>query len=918
MVQITSAETEKLARVIARYSPRATVSRSAGLLTAPNLQANTLRLDVLVHHAVAYCSGKTKPGYVELGRWLNDYLGNTRIAMLEDPVEDVFVSNVTTPDGNYRVFEGTWESNDYFLQVVVDSLKTHNAPPLCLDLLQSAYALLRLSDAVAERANLHRWEIAPSNPKGSMPIAPATNIKSRARTVTFTNDDLEKLGVSRKILSPFIFLEEEKVKLRNESTGHSSLERRPLVDFGDALVLSLPHAVSPAIRRFVLSQLRTAGHLQAFQDVLAACQASQLEDEGLWELKDDTEPLTLPAPDESPMPSLHAWLLKYDTNIYLHVVLLHDRLDWLEQEGLSNFLEYPDMERAALEKYLAKVSNYCKTLLDFSEGLTLLVVGGLGRGFMIDFDGWPDNGWRWSAIRVSDVLMMAGGNDQPIKRFLKCMKQKAFVENLGIYFMNINGDFNFYCYWKRSNHQLVPREASVGSSSMITISNDFVLPVRQELRSRADKHAIQLADGRFVPVMRFNQDAYFNSVQGRPIFVSLHHIHARTLAGVVKTSRGATWLVIEPQEADEAGRRLLYEIWSGFLGLFDRLVTEAETRLINTALGALEIRLNLSKLKVPADYVETDTGASITSPVVSVNFEKRLVEIKFPSDFLVNFQQPENSGERFVIHSLAKGLVRLHSGTATALQNEESIVEALSELVIGNTGIRVLHLFNTIYPFEHLLAQQNRQPVFIAQEDVVFSKLKLSEGCAGENAEEFLKTKDECNTFLHKVVGKIVGQLRALLREFDRASVIRSVLAVCEAALQDRDHWRRTASAVIALYEPVDDVFGVATRRESDRNQISLAARTVLEMAICESPVSGSEKLSQLKRDEILAKVALLIEVATDSDAIQLQLVEPRIRLHANGEYSIDRSFHEMLVRPFLSDYLQEEFEEAAAKYSSL
>ncbi|WP_419619691.1 hypothetical protein [Thiolapillus sp.] len=48
----------------------------------------------------------------------------------------------------------------------------------------------------------------------------------------------------------------------------------------------------------------------------------------------------------------------------------------------------------------------------------------------------------------------------------------------------------------------------------------------------------------------------------------------------------------------------------------------------------------------------------------------------------------------------------------------------------------------------------------------------------------------------------------------DRGSVIREVLRVHEAVIQNRGHWRRTAQAVLALYAPTEDVYAVAQERE--------------------------------------------------------------------------------------------------------
>lgn len=914
MVPLSSPELEKIAKFLEKYDLKSTVSQLAGLLTVPELQANTIRIETLVHLAVAHCRGKRKPGLTEIRNWINRQLGATHIAQLEDPVEDVFLTNVETPEGNRRVFEGIWESNDYFVQVVLETLGSGRSPQECKDLLVPAFELLRLSECVAERIGLRRWYIETSTPKGNVRIAPATRLDDRARAVTFTQDDLESLGVNREVLAPFTLTDEDRQALAGESTGHTSLEKHPLIDFDGELVLALPHAVSPAIRRFVLSELRQMGYLQAFEDALATRQTRQVEKDGLWELKDEAESFTPPEPDGQ-VPSLHAWLLKYDINKYLHVVQLHDRLDWLEEQGLSSFMVYPDALRAGLEGYLNKVADHCRALLDFSEGMTLLVMGGLGRGFALGFNEWPDQ-WRLSVIRISDLLMLAGELDRPITRYLKCIKQKEWAEGEGVYFQNVNGDYNFYCFWRRLNYQLVPRDLSVDNGSMLSIGNDMVLPIREEVRNLVDRHVIQTTAGSFSPVMRYGRDAYFKSMQGRPIYASLGHLRAGVLAGVVETPRGPSWLLVIPREGDEQIRHLLYEMWAGFIGLYDRLVFEVEALYPEAPIGAIEIHLNFGELVVSEDYVEPQPGVAIGEPVVVVNLDQRTAEVKFPSDFLIHFQQPENKGERLVLRAIASGLVSLHQGVMEGV--DETVLDGLMSSVIGDSGARVLHLFRTYYPIEHLLSRQTQKPIFLAHEDFVFSKLRLSESCTVARPGTSITLKPECNAFLHRVVDKIWNQLREKLRQLDRASVIREVLKVHEAVIQDRDHWRRTAQAVLALYSPAENVFAVAQERESDRNNVSLPARTILEMAICECPTVGGHQLSRWELDELLANAALLVEVATDSDAVNSDLIEPRIGLHPNGEYAIDRGFHNTVIKQFLTAYFREGFEEAAGRYTKL
>ena len=457
---------------------KSTVSKLAGLLTAPELQANTIRIETIVHLAVAHCQGTRNPGLAEISRWLNKRLRATGITDLEDPVEDVFVTNVMTSQGNRRIFEGTWESNDYFVQIVIDILGDSRMPHECRTLLVPAFALLALSDCVAQRAGLQRWSVESSTPCGGIKLPPLSRVADRARKVTFTADDLAGLGINQDILEPFILRDEDQQAIASETTGHSSLERRPLVNFGGDLVLTLPSAVSPAIRIFVLTELRRLGYLQAFSKALLARQARQVASDGLREIMQESDSLKPPAPD-GVIPPLRVWLFKYDIDKYLHVVLLHDRLDGPDSQDLSSLSQYPDKLRAGLEKYLGKVSGYCKSMPDFREGMTLLVVGGLGRGFALGFEDWPDP-WRLASIRIPDLLMLAGEVDRPVARFLKCIKRKNWVEGRGVYFQNMNGDYNFYCFWSQQEYQLTPREMPLSSGSVLVVQNDFVSPSREK------------------------------------------------------------------------------------------------------------------------------------------------------------------------------------------------------------------------------------------------------------------------------------------------------------------------------------------------------------------------------------------------------------------------------------------------------
>ena len=458
MVPLNDPALQRIVGSLKKCDSKLTVAKLGGLLTEPKLQANNVRMETLVHLAVAHCRGRSNPSSSEISRWLNKRLLKTQIPHLEDPAEDVFVTNVETAEGNLRVFEGTWESSAYSLQIVVDILADSNVPQEFRNLLIPVFALLKLSDCVAERIGLQRWHVVPSTPCGVVKLPSTIQIGERARAITFTANDLSELGINLQMLRPFLLRDEGRQALASETTGNSSLERHPILVFGSDLVLTLPTAVSPAIRRFVLSEVQRTGHSPEFFRALATRQAGQVDWDGLREIKRESTSLLSPVPEDCP--PLDAWLFKYDIDKFLHVVLLQDPMDSLESQDLSSVAEYPEKLRSGLEKYLIETAHHCKSLPDFVQGMTLLVRGGLGRGLALGFGEWPDQ-WTLSFIRISDLLLLGDEGNRSLAGFLKCIERKKSVEEKGVFFQNTNGDYNFYCYWRNQNYQLVPRDFSL-------------------------------------------------------------------------------------------------------------------------------------------------------------------------------------------------------------------------------------------------------------------------------------------------------------------------------------------------------------------------------------------------------------------------------------------------------------------------
>jgi hypothetical protein len=133
-----------LAGELEAFDPLKLATAFSAFLTVPELQSNCLRLEALVQLGLAVGSGARKPQPKHLMRWFAD-LVTGRWGAFEDPAEDVFVSLVATPRGNFRVLEGIWESGTFYLQRVIEVVERMPTTGAFAALRESVYALLSLS-----------------------------------------------------------------------------------------------------------------------------------------------------------------------------------------------------------------------------------------------------------------------------------------------------------------------------------------------------------------------------------------------------------------------------------------------------------------------------------------------------------------------------------------------------------------------------------------------------------------------------------------------------------------------------------------------------------------------------------------------------------------------------------------------------
>ena len=229
--------------IFENFNPIKSCNLAAGLLVDKRFHSNTYRVEKLIHLTLAHCKGNKTPSSKVIQSWINDFSPISSSEYLEDPVEDVFTSNIYTEWGDFRIYEGIWEANDFHLQIVLDTLKDIPERYNPKEFFEPIKALLSLSEEVAKRNNVKPFQIAESNDKKNIHVPKNETLRRLAKSLSFSEKSQISLGLSKDNFRPFIFNLDSKENLKTQEFGNTDLERCPILLYGNKLILALPTAV---------------------------------------------------------------------------------------------------------------------------------------------------------------------------------------------------------------------------------------------------------------------------------------------------------------------------------------------------------------------------------------------------------------------------------------------------------------------------------------------------------------------------------------------------------------------------------------------------------------------------------------------------------------------------------------------------
>ncbi len=876
------------------------------LLTQKRLQPNCLRLEALVHLCVTACKGYRAPtaqlliqGYTAVGH---------ACGYMEDPPEDIFVGNVYSKRGNYRVLEGIWESGTFYLQRFVNLTDSLPGTGGFSSIANSIHALLKVSDIVCARAGLQRNELGSAHGEQTLPRNLADKSSKLRRLVQFGFDDLRRAGIDVSDLQPFIFNAAERSGLLKQSITNSDLEACPLAVDGDQLYLLLPTAISAAVRRFFLATLGSEGNRKAFLYNLGLEYSRLFDETPMLGKRGGDVPFL-----HRPWGSVCCMSRQVDEGRFLNFVFFMDTLEDFEPDGFAGMYLGSERLYEELKRATAAMQDEVSKRPGFRDGVTLVIGCGIGRGAALPTPVEPRENWEVEFLSASDYCTLSRVKAMEPLNLWRIIQMRSRLERMKVWFQNMNGFLNLYAWADSLDGHLVPHaevpEDTNGTKSLhLSIIQNSLLTLRHEVASAVDCHVEQFVDGTWRVVLT-EGSSYFEEDERQPLYGHLRFGEDGGPLGACITPNRCWWYEV----ASPAGGAdtTTFDRWKMLGTWLARAVRPLEHAFAaKLGKGPILWRCVFERPQDAAGIEAPGTVQEATEAIrTTVNVEHRSVELSIGPGFDRAIYHHENIAERALVAAFTTGVAQLAG-------DQETAPETLIHAIVPNAQARHAHMFpaRQFRDFMHSLLEH--EPVIISGFDDAATKLGMGWRVRNPADGGRIEGKTDCLSFLNHLVQLLEDELCRDLRSFNRLSLLSKLLFNHEFASASRDRWHRTAAAVLALRDDKAAALIAMRNHELKLNAVFQSGRNLIEMAICESPVDGGEIPGDLDLSRLLTKASQLYHMGGWSDLVRWDLLEPLLIVRPLGDVHAKHDFMDTVMDGFGSATSEYRYMASAQNYA--
>ena len=881
---------------VANWDFESSLGLCAGLLLCPVMHGYTFGLEILIHVICVHSTGRVLPAAQEIAELLNSL--SPFLQETDEFPRDLFVVNVMTEEGNRRFLTGTWETPEFWVQQALDTLRLAPQGGSLARLREQVHNLLSFSEAALETNGLRRYTTSLVRPEGTTQLPDEQEINRAVNTVRLSSRLDPHLDI-------FVASREETRKLRAQRFGNTTLEERPFVRVSESLVIwAVPTATSAAIRTVVVKQMNSTASLKAFSRTLGTLQTELFYDDLLrarTRARFDKNLESLP-------PDL-AWMrqaaVEFDGGKIAHAVLLRDDLEGVAETGITSFNSSALQASPISQLHLSRSSIRLGYGLH-RRGLTVIVMGGLGRAFVLPPIATPSN-WYVCAIHLSDALALKFLEPDWLSYVWRVKHDVHALAQIGLHIHDVGDDIRTLGYW-RTKSRIVPLDVHVPAESVkINIDRTFAGNLRAEARIGYDEHATYKPSKRaWFRVSKLQGLGHFVELRALPIYGSIADAWNQHLAGVVETEKRSWWVELK-RSGESADFEIAYMLWDSAMQCCGRILPLVEGRADGLS------RLNI-EISIHADFPAKDEIAGIPRSedltATAVDVATYSITVTLTRGFFAALAEPTNRAERCLAAAIIEGVAALNGAPLPGASD-------LVRIVFPNDQARFMHLFTARTAADEVSSIPASQPRLITDQDSYTACLGVGSELGFASGGKVIG-KQQCQAFLHEAVDILCSRIRGLLKRYDRASLIETVLRNIDSVLSEDVRWEHTAAALLSVYRDQQDVITSAQEQSTARSRTALTSRVLLEMAVCDCPAEGGVPIGLSDYASLMGLINALILTAYYSDAINYELVEPSLEVWPNGEFDISRGFYEAILQPYQQGRFNDQFQQSAANYEHL
>ncbi|WP_191558965.1 NERD domain-containing protein [Brevundimonas aurantiaca] len=845
-----------------------------GLSLDPAFQSSHYRLITLAHLTLAYAHGDIRPTHAHLVALLNGLLEHDS-GLNEYDAEDAFCVSVGFQGHERLLVNGMYVASDYPLQRLLDAVFSEDFPAQS-ELMAECEGLLVLGDAIARRARLSPDVSAPSAAQETEWPADVKALQTLGRAARFSSRQLQELGVSLDALAPFIL--EDTAELPGASFGRTALNVRPLIRDGEGVVIPVPSFISPALRLRLADRVARGVVPRAARSTFHEVQFARwvLFDarmSGARALSNDDVSMPEPAFD-MPGDYIHA-VLRFDEDKLAHLVVLG--CDWRRppEADIAGGVPAGPAFEAGLSGHLRASFHTLREQFGCEAGLTIVVHDSPGWGLSMDLPN--DFGPDWFVVGADPTGLTALFAD-PAFSLLDLWKMKRQAREMaeaGLVLAIWPDLLDWWVVWRDQGFSFWPENIDVAAFGGIAHQGVDVGSFRRFGRRLGGRHQAPSAHGGAEEVERWIDRSTPPGEWDKPIYFATMSAVMEQFRAVAETDRGYWWVVPGRPPFSAEDRTWLKLLWQGSIEWVLKLALAAPPT-VPTSQEALEIRL----LPVPEQIVDAPDTAELRRGGPG----GRIVNLVLPPRFIDLFIAEDNAGDRALVSLLAQSIrlaldLPLDEEALAAWVDEVTADPDLKMIHVTMSGDLALHLDRKVHPAPFRTVQQAdcREA-----ERTAFQRLQVRRDSGLIVGQRATADKATTGKVLRALVDEHWLRCRSRLSTLDRRSVVVLASRLVEALHRERVSGERGARARLRLYANYDRW---ATHNSSGRDSAFRAYRTIVEMAVCESPPTGGRTAALSDIDALAGELMALFRAADQSDAVHHDLVSPELRFRPDGTW---------------------------------